>query len=331
MTRIVLAYPDTAWGQDPHRHAPDPLGFDEAIAWLGEQHHGAEVVALMLDFGQGRELEALRDRALGAGAVRAHVIDVADAFTARFLLPALRAGALYLDGRPSTPALARMMIAQQLVEVAAIEQTSLVAHGYSAADRSVTTAVKALDPSVAVITVPPSVLGSSGAGLSAATAGADAAGRAEPAFVDLTFVRGAPTAINGVPMPMIDLIGSLDMLSGTRGGRFNRRGTTAAMVMHDAHRGLQESVAASAADGPADCLRQGFGAQEAGRHVLSELAQRYAQLLAAGAWFSSERAALDAAVDRSEQSVNGTVRLQLVHDECRIIDVTREPKVEVRR
>ena len=312
MTRIVLAYPDTAWGQDPHRLALDPLGFDEAIAWLGEQH-GAEVVALILDFGQGRELEALRDRAFGAGAVRAHVIDVADAFTARFLLPALRAGALYLDGRPGTPALARMAIAEQLVEVAAIEQTSLVAHGYSTADRSVTTAVKALDPSVAVITVPPSVLGSSGAGLSAATADAAAERRAEPAFVDLTFVRGAPTAINGVPMPMIDLIGSLDMLSGAPGGRFNRRGTTAAMVMHDAHRGLQESVAADA-DQPAR-------------------ARRYADLLAAGAWFSSERAALDAAVDRSEQSVNGTVRLQLVDDECRIVEITpleTKRKVELR-
>jgi len=301
MTRIVLAYPDTAWGQDPHRQVPDPLGFDEAIAWLGEQH-GAEVVALILDFGQGRELEALRDRAFGAGAVRAHVIDVADAFTARFLLPALRAGALYLDGRPGTPALARMAIAEQLVEVAAIEQTSLVAHGYSTADRSVTTAVKALDPSVAVITVPASVLGSAGAGFSAATADAGDR-RAEPAFVDLTFVRGAPTAINGVPMPMLDLIGSLDMLSGAHGGRFNRRGTTAAMVMHDAHRGLQESLAAADADQPAR-------------------GKRYAELLAAGAWFSSERAALDAAVDRSEQSVNGTVRLHLVNDECRIVEIT---------
>jgi argininosuccinate synthase len=308
MTRIVLAYPDTAWGQDPHRLAPDPLGFDEAIAWLGEQHHGADVVALMLDFGQGRELEALRDRALAAGAVRAHVIDVADQFTARFLLPALRAGALYLEGRPSTPALARMNIAQKLVEVAAIEQTSLVAHGYSAADRSVTTAVKTLDPSLSVITVPASVLGAAGAGLSA-TANAAGDRREEPAFVDLTFVRGAPTAINGVPMPMLDLIGSLDMLSGSQGGRFNRRGTTAAMVMHVAHRALQESVTA---DGPA----------EAGRQVSSEVGQRYAQLLAAGAWFSSEREALDAAVDQSEQSVNGTVRLQLVNDECRIVEIT---------
>ena len=105
MTRIVLAYPDTAWGQDPHRLAPDPLGFDEAIAWLGEQHHGAEVIALMLDFGQGANWRRFATGRSAAGAVRAHVIDVADAFTARFLLPALRAGALYLDGRPSMPAL----------------------------------------------------------------------------------------------------------------------------------------------------------------------------------------------------------------------------------
>ena len=60
-----------------------------------------------------------------------------------------------------------------------------------------TTAVKALDPSVAVITVPPSVLGSSSAGLSgagrsAATADAGAERRAEPAFVDLTFVARRP-------------------------------------------------------------------------------------------------------------------------------------------
>jgi argininosuccinate synthase len=149
--------------------------------------------------------------------------------------------------------------------------------------------------------VPAPVLGSAGAGLAPATSAAER--RTEPASVDLTFVRGAPTAINGVPMPMLDLIGSLDMLSGAHGGQFNRRGTTAAMVMHDAHRALQEAVAPADADQPAR-------------------GKRYAELIAIGAWFSSERQALDAAVEGSEQSVNGTVRLQLVHDECRIIDVT---------
>ena len=298
MTRIVFAYPDTAWGQDLRRPAPDVDGLDEAIAWLGEQH-GAEIVTLMLDFGQGRELEALRDRALAAGAVRAHVLDVADEFTARFLLPALRGGALYSDGRPTTPALARMLVAQKLVGIAAIEHTNTVAHGYAAADRSVATAVKALDASLTVMPVPKSVLGSA-APLAAA---AGPAPLSEPASVDLRFVGGAPTAINGVPMSTIDMIGSLDMLSGAQPGRPNRRGSTAAMVMHDAHRALQDSVAAAASDQPAR-------------------GRRYAELMTAGAWFSSERQALDAAVERSEQAVNGTVRLQLVINECRIVEIT---------
>ena len=88
--------------------------------------HDAEIVAVTLDFGQGSELEALRDRALAAGAVRAHVLDVARRVRATsFVLPALKAGALYDDGRPMTSgARARPLIAQKLVEIAAIEQTT---------------------------------------------------------------------------------------------------------------------------------------------------------------------------------------------------------------
>jgi argininosuccinate synthase len=79
--------------------------------------------------------------------------------------------------------------------------------------------------------------------------------------------------------------------------------------MHDAHRALQESVAP---DGPA----------KAGRLVRTDVGQRYAQLIAEGAWFSSERKALDEAVDRAEQAVTGTVRLHLVNDECRVAEIT---------
>lgn len=294
MTRIVLAYPNAL------PSGSDPID-DDAIRWLAEQY-GAEVVALILDFGQGRELEALRDRALAAGAVRAHVLDVADEFAARFVLPALKAGALYLDGRPSAPGLARMAFAQKLVEIAAIEQTSAVAHAYPPADRSLATAVKALDASVTVIGLPRSVVGSAGAPFEAGSESSPGR-RSEPAFVDLTFVRGGPTAINGVPMPLIDLIDSLDMLSGARAGRLGHQGTPAAMLLHDAHRGLQESVASDPSDRQA-------------------LARRYAELIAAGAWFSSERLALNAAVERLEESVTGTVRLQLLNDECRIVEIT---------
>ena len=39
----------------------------------------------------------------------------------------------------------------------------------------------------------------------------------EPAFVEITFTRGAPAAINGIAMPLVDLIGSLDIIAGAHG------------------------------------------------------------------------------------------------------------------
>jgi argininosuccinate synthase len=299
MTRIVLAYPDAVWGREPHRFLPDPVRVDEAIAWLVERHD-AEPIALLLDFGQGRELEALRDRALAAGAARAHVLDVADPFVARFVLPTLKAGALHLDGRPSAPGLARMAFAQKLVEIAAIEQTSVVAHAYGDADHSIATAVHELAAGTTVLAVPQALLASTGDAVD--TAPGPALPRpSEPAFVDLSFGRGVPTAINGIAMPLLDLIGSLDMLTRAPGDRARHRGT-AGVVLHDAHRGLQEAVGGGAVDRQA-------------------LARRYVELIDAGAWFSSERRALEAQVDKLEKSVNGTVRLELGTDACRIVEI----------
>src|SRR5262245_18437583 len=297
MTRIVLSYPDAIWGREPHRFVPDPVHIDDAIAWLVE-HHDAEVVTLLLDFGQGRELEALRDRALAAGAARAHVLDVADEFAAKFVLPTLKAGALYLDGRPSTSGLARIACAQKLGQNAAIEQTHVVAHAHGAADHGLTTAVHTLDATLTVIAVPQSVLGSAAAPFQPGTG---AVAPPEPAIVELTFARGIPTAINGVAMPLLDLMASLDMLRRAPARRADHR-ANAAVVLHDAHRGLQESVAADLAE------RQ-------------TLAGRYADLVASGAWFSSERHALAAAVDRLERPVSGTVRLELLNEDCRIVEI----------
>ena len=66
MERIVLAY-------------SGGLDTSVAVPWLAE-HHGAEVVAVTLDLGQGSELADIRERALALGAVRAHVLDVREEF-----------------------------------------------------------------------------------------------------------------------------------------------------------------------------------------------------------------------------------------------------------
>src|SRR5258708_9768606 len=115
MERIVLAY---SGGLDP----------SVAIAWLKDKYD-AEVIAVTLDLGQGRELTDVRDRALAAGAVRAHVLDVREEFARDYILPALQADAMYEDRYPMGTALGRPLIARKLVEIAAIEQAAAIAHG----------------------------------------------------------------------------------------------------------------------------------------------------------------------------------------------------------
>jgi argininosuccinate synthase len=113
--RIVLAY-------------SGGLDTSVAIPWLKE-HLNAEVVTVTMDLGQERELEAVRDRALAGGALRAHVLDVRESFVHDFVLPSLRADALFDDRSPMTAALARPLIAQKLVQIAGIEHAQAVAHG----------------------------------------------------------------------------------------------------------------------------------------------------------------------------------------------------------
>ena len=115
MERIVLAY-------------SGGLDTSVAIPWLRERYR-ADIIAVTMDLGQGKELESVRDRALAAGAVRAHVLDLREEFARRYILPALKADALYEDRYPLATALGRPLIAQKLVEIADIERATCVAHG----------------------------------------------------------------------------------------------------------------------------------------------------------------------------------------------------------
>src|SRR4029450_8636357 len=115
MNRILLAYSG---------------GLDTTIAipWLRERY-GAEVIAVTVDLGQGLELASIHERALAAGAVRAHIVDARDEFVKLFILPALQAGAVYEDRYPLATALGRPLLAQRLVEIARMEAAPAVAHG----------------------------------------------------------------------------------------------------------------------------------------------------------------------------------------------------------
>jgi argininosuccinate synthase len=115
MNRIVLAY---AGGLDT----------SVAVPWLAERYD-AEVICLTLDLGQGKDLQTVRERALSAGALRAHVLDAREEFAQEYILPALQADAVYEGRYPLATALGRPLIARKLVEIARIEGASAIAHG----------------------------------------------------------------------------------------------------------------------------------------------------------------------------------------------------------
>jgi argininosuccinate synthase len=115
-SRVVLAYSgglDTSVG----------------IGWIAERT-GAEVVAVAVDVGQGGEdLETIRQRALACGAVEAYVADARDEFAEEYCLPALQAGALYMDRYPLVSALSRPVIVKHLAAAARQHGATVVAHG----------------------------------------------------------------------------------------------------------------------------------------------------------------------------------------------------------
>ena len=90
---------------------------------------GDEVVTLSLDLGQGQDLDGVREAALEAGAVRAHVMDVRDALALEFLLPALKACGARQGGVPLARELRLAAVVKSLVEVAAMENATFLAHG----------------------------------------------------------------------------------------------------------------------------------------------------------------------------------------------------------
>jgi len=99
-----------------------------AIKWL-EERYGMQVVALAADLGQPGDMEAIRSKALQVGAVDALTLDLKEAFAEEYVLPALKANALYEGKYPLATSLARPLIAASLVDEAKRRGAAAVAHG----------------------------------------------------------------------------------------------------------------------------------------------------------------------------------------------------------
>lgn len=98
------------------------------IPWLKENYPGCEVVAVCGDVGQGSETEGLEEKALKTGASKLYILDLTEEFVDEFIIPTVKAGALYEDYMLGT-AFARPVIAKHLVKIALQEGCDAICHG----------------------------------------------------------------------------------------------------------------------------------------------------------------------------------------------------------
>jgi argininosuccinate synthase len=318
MNRTILAYSGAA-------------SSTAAISRL-RRELATEIVTVTLDVGQGREVEAVRDRAVAAGASRAHVLDARDEFVTAFVLPALQAGATYAAGRFVAASLVAPLVAAKLLEVATIEGARTIAFG-GARHEPLRRGLAARAAAAGITWVP--ARPSEDPPLERSTDGdVDVSGRAmqiprgeneaplgtgarpagdqpgEPALVEIAFESGVPVALNGIAMPFLDMIATLSTIAGTQaigrvaGSAASRRQVydgPAAAVLHAAHARVRQ-----------------LSVPDVDR-VASVVAAAYADLITSGGWFLPLREALDRWVASVQTQVAGSARVKLFQGACEIV------------
>jgi argininosuccinate synthase len=106
-------------------------GLDTSVMlkWIQDEYQ-AEVVALTVNLGQpGEDYGVVKDKAMRIGAVEAHVIDAREEFAREYVLPAIKANAVYGLGYPLFTALGRPLIAKLAVQYARETGCNTIAHG----------------------------------------------------------------------------------------------------------------------------------------------------------------------------------------------------------
>ena len=329
------------------------------IPWLKENYPGCEVIAVAGDVGQGiGELGGLEQKALKTGASKLYVEDLTNEFVDDFIVPTLKAGAIYEEYLLGT-SFARPVIAQRIAEIALKEGADAIAHGCTGKGNDQVRfelAIKHFAPNMKVIApwrewelksredeinyaeahnVPLNISREtnyskdknlwhlSHEGLDLEDPSNEPLYQKEgflemsvcpelapdkPAYVTIGFEKGAPVSLDGKKLSTKSIILALNEVGGANGiglldivenrlvgikcrGVYETPGGT---ILYKAHEALETITL-----------------DKMTAHKKAELAITYAELVYNGLWFSPLREALAAFVDKTQETVTGTVKLKL--------------------
>ena len=123
------------------------------IPWLKENFN-YEVICCCIDCGQGNELDGLEKRAKLSGASKLYIIDITDELCNDYIMPCVKAGAVYENKYLLGTSMARPAIAKKLVEIARKEKATAICHGATGKGNDqirFELSIKALAPDINII------------------------------------------------------------------------------------------------------------------------------------------------------------------------------------
>ena len=329
------------------------------IPWLKE-HFGYEVIRCCIDCGQGSELDGLDERAKLSGASKLYIEDLVDDFCDNYIMPCVKANAVYENKYLLGTSMARPAIAKRLVDIARKEGASAICHGATGKGNDqirFELGIKALAPDIKIIApwrmtdvwtmqsredeieyckqhgidLPFSADSSysrdrnlwhiSHEGLELEDPSQEPnyehllvlgvtpeKAPDEGEYVTMTFEKGVPTSVNGQKMKVSDIIRKLNELGGKHGigivdivenrvvgmksrGVYETPGGT---ILMEAHQQLEELVL-----------------DRATMETKKTMADKLAQIVYEGKWFTPLREAVQAFVESTQEYVTGEVKFKL--------------------
>ena len=121
---------------------------------MAEETFGYDVICCCIDCGQGEELDGLDERAKLSGASKLYIENIVDEFAEDFIMPCVKAGAVYENAYLLGTSMARPAIAKKLVEIARKEGAVAICHGATGKGNDqirFELGIKALAPDIKII------------------------------------------------------------------------------------------------------------------------------------------------------------------------------------
>ena len=326
------------------------------IPWLKENYN-YDVVCVCVNVGQGNELDGLEERAKLSGAEKLYIEDVVDEFVNDYIMPCVKANAVYENKYLLGTSMARPVIAKKLVEIARLEGATAICHGATGKGNDQVRfelGIKALAPDLKIIApwriwdltsreeeieyckkhgidLPFSADNSYSRDRNLWHISHEGLELEDPAIcpnydhllvlgvapekapekgelLSISFEKGIPTAINGKEMTPTEILKELNALGGKHGigivdivenrvvgmksrGVYETPGGT---ILMEAHTQLEELIL-----------------DRAMLSAKKEVANRFADIVYEGKWFTPLREAYQAFVEVTQEYVTGEVKLKL--------------------